>query len=69
MMGEAAYNKLQSGARSQITPAEAERFFRVDDYVVGDARRAKIERARNALSNDPELSRAIAEIAKLVREK
>jgi hypothetical protein len=69
MMGEAAYQKFQSGARRRITPAEAERFFRVDDYVVGDARREKIERARNAVSNDPELSRAIAAIAKLVREK
>ena len=69
MRGEAAYQKLRSGAGSEITPAEAERFFRVDDYVVGDARRAKIERARNVLSNDPELSAAINEIAKLVREK
>jgi hypothetical protein len=69
MRGEAAYQKLRSGAGSEITPAEAERFFRVDDYVVGDARRAKIERARNVLSNDPEFSAVIDEIAKLVREK
>ena len=69
MMGETAYQKLRSGAAKNITPVEAERFFRVDDYVVGDARRAKIERAKNALSNDPELSVAIDEIAKLVRGK
>jgi hypothetical protein len=69
MIGEAAYKKLRLGAGKDITPTEAERFFRVDDYVVGDARRAKIERARNTLSNDPELSAAIDEISKLVREK
>ena len=69
MMGEAAYKKFIAGDVKKISAAEAERFFRVDDYVVGDARRAKIERAKNALANDPDLSAAIQAIAKLVREK
>jgi hypothetical protein len=69
MMGEAAYRKFAAGEASEITAAEAERFFRVDDYVFGDARKGKIERAKNTFANEPDLRAAIQAIAKLVRER
>ena len=69
MLSEGAYDKFRNGKLRQITAVEAERFFRVDDYVVGDARRGKIERAKNAFSDDKELSSAIQAIAGLVRER
>lgn len=68
MMGEEAFRKFSSGAADEITAVEAERFFRVDDYVVGDARKAKIERAKNAFAKEPDLSAAIRTIAELVRD-
>ena len=46
-----------------------ERFFRVDDYVVGDARKLKVERAKNAFANEPDFVDAIQAIAKFVRDK
>ena len=45
MTAEAAYRKFRAGKGKEVTPIEAERFFWVDDYVVGDARKAKLERA------------------------
>lgn len=69
MLGETAYRKFHAGDVKEITAAEAERFFRVDDYVLGDARKGKIERAKSAFANEPDLKDAIQTIAKLVREK
>jgi hypothetical protein len=69
MLAETAYQKFHAGEAEGITAAEAERFFRVDDYVVGDARKEKLERAKSAFANEPELRDAIQTIAKLVREK
>ena len=47
MLAETAYRKFHAGKVEEITAAEAERFFRVDDYVLGDARKGKIERAKS----------------------
>lgn len=69
MMGEVAFEKFCSGKLAEITAIEAERFFRVDDYVVGDARRAKVERAKNAFANEENLLSAIKAIAEVMREK
>jgi hypothetical protein len=69
MLAETAYRKFHTGDLEEITAVEAERFFRVDDYVVGDARKGKIERAKSAFANEPELRDAIQAIATLVREK
>jgi len=69
MLGEAAFGKFSTGDVNGITATEAERFFRVDDYVVGNARKGKIERAKNAFPNELELTAAIQAIAKLVRRK
>jgi hypothetical protein len=69
MMSEAAYTKFAEGLAKRITATEAERFFRIDDYVVGDARKGKLERAKNAFAEDPDLGPAVSEIARLVRAK
>jgi hypothetical protein len=69
LLAEPAYRKLLAGRLDQITPAEAERFFRVDDYVVGDARKKKIQRSIAVFQSDPVLGKAIPKIANVVREK
>jgi hypothetical protein len=69
MLAEPAYCKLLAGKFKEITPVEAERFFRVDDYVVGEARKTKIQRTIAAFQSDPDLAKAIKKIAAIVREK
>jgi hypothetical protein len=69
MLAEAAYQKFSSQQMTTITPVEAERFFRVDDYVVGAARKTKVVRSIAAFATDPLLGEATRRIAELVRSK
>jgi hypothetical protein len=69
MSQEDAFIKFQKGMIPQITKAEAERFFRIDDYVVGAMRRAKIERFKIMSAGNKELISAIAFLSTLVREE
>jgi hypothetical protein len=69
MAGEMAFQKFTENKIDSVTPAEAEHFFRIDDYVVGKAREEKIERIINHLSGDPDFGPAIQAIAHLIKEK
>jgi hypothetical protein len=69
MMGEPALQKFVDGNSDAITKNEAERFFRIDDYVTGKARSAKIERFRIMVADDKILAEAVESLATLVREK
>jgi len=69
MLSEPAYKKIAEGRAGEVTVVEAERFFRLDDYVVGQARERKLAQAENAFHDDPKLGPAIANAAKLVRSK
>lgn len=69
MQAEAAYRKWQDGNIEEIQPVEAERFFRIDDYIVGELRRSRIKRARDIFASDQTMSDAIDEIAKKVRDR
>jgi hypothetical protein len=66
LLAEDALLKFRGGGSDQVTVREAERFFRVDDYVVGPARQQRIQRALNFFGSDPELGTAIRELAKKV---
>lgn len=69
MQAEVAYKKWLEGRPEEIQHVEAERFFRIDDYIVGDLRRSRIIRARDIFSADGEMSKAINEIAEKVRDR
>ena len=69
MLREDAYVKFAHGQNSEITKSEAERFFRIDDYVTGKARLAKIERFRIMASDNQALTIAIDFFASLVKEQ
>jgi hypothetical protein len=69
MLSEPAYKKAAEGRASEVTVVEAERFFRLDDYVVGQARERKLAQAENAFHDDPKLGPAVANAAQLVRSK
>ena len=66
MSEEEAARKFRSGQPESITISDVERFFRLDDYVVGKSRAAKIERFRILASSDRGLSDAIDFMAKLL---
>lgn len=69
MQAEVAYKKWLDGRPDEIQHVEAERFFRIDDYIVGDLRRSRISRARDIFAADGEMSKAINEIAEKVRDR
>ena len=66
MMNEDAFKKLRNDGAAAVTRSEAERFFRVDDYVTGKSRAAKIERFRIMASSQKELLAAIDVLAAMV---
>lgn len=67
MQGEAAYDKVLGGREAEITQTEAERFFRLDDYVIGAARARKIQQAEIDFRNDAELGPVVKKLAAIVR--
>lgn len=69
MLNDDAFKKISAGLESSITKFEAERFFRLDDYITGEARLAKIERFRILASDNSELQRAIDLLSRLVKER
>ncbi|MGC3980144.1 MAG: hypothetical protein QM808_02685 [Steroidobacteraceae bacterium] len=69
MLDEPALKKFLEGKPESITKNEAERFFRIDDYVIGKERTAKIERFRILVSDDITLVNAVEKLAALVGEK
>jgi hypothetical protein len=69
MLAEPAYQKFSMGQFDSISQREAESFFRVDDYIVGNARRAKVERSIATFAADPLLGEATKRVAALVRSK
>jgi hypothetical protein len=69
MLNDDAFRKFSTGLDSSITKSEAERFFRLDDYITGEARLAKIERFRILANDNPELQRAINLLSRLVKER
>lgn len=68
MMSEDAFTKFAQGRPQEITRSEAERFFRIDDYVTGQARAAKIERFKIIVAGNKTLSQALDFLSGLVRE-
>jgi hypothetical protein len=69
MLGEIAFLKIRNGKETELTSSDAERFFRLDDYVIGAARSRKIQQAENEFHDDPELGPVVAKIASFLRGK
>jgi hypothetical protein len=67
MFTEPAFQKVQEGRDGEISKFEAEKFFRLDEYIVGAARERKIQQARNAFQNDPDLGAAVTKVASILR--
>jgi hypothetical protein len=69
MVLEAAFKKFIAGLTGSITKSDAERFFRIDDYVTGKSRAAKIERFRIIAAGNADLTAVIDFLSNLLEEK
>jgi hypothetical protein len=68
LLSSRAYNYYLTNGEKKLTliPQEmADDFFRLDDYVKGDARVKKITRIVNLFMNDPELGPVVKILAKI----
>jgi hypothetical protein len=69
MLSSVAIELLQSKGEDAVSAQEAEAFFRIDDYIVGEARKKKINRIIDIFKNDQDLGNFIVTLAKKVRER
>jgi len=63
MLSSEAFASFRRGGLADVSRRQAEAFFRVDDYVTGEARRRKVERVLTWFGPDPRLGPAIRELA------
>jgi hypothetical protein len=68
LLNSQAYEKFKQGMGDRISPKEAEAFFKVDDYVLGEMRKRMVKRIENAFSQDKELGEIVRALADLVRD-
>jgi len=66
LLSDDVFIKFRERGADHVTVREAERFFRLDDYVVGQAREQRLQRMVNYFGTDPLLGEAIHELKKKV---
>jgi hypothetical protein len=64
MLSSSLIARFKTHGSGEITRKEIEAFFKLDEYIQGEARQKKIERWIMAFNNDPKLFSAIEEFAK-----
>lgn len=69
LLESAAYEKYAAGQMAEITTNEAEAFFRLDEYITGDAREKKIVQTCNMFSDDQDLGELTMILANRLREE
>jgi len=67
LLTSAAFQKFMTEGPNAVSRRDIEVFFRIDDYVVGEARERKVARIVKAFGNDPELGRVVRELASRIR--
>jgi hypothetical protein len=66
LLASEAFESLSRGGERAVKQREAEAFFRLDEYVVGDMRERKILRLVSTFSEDPQLGDAVRRLAAIV---
>jgi len=61
-----AFRKFEAGQKDQISKRDAEKVFRLNDYIAGIARSEKVQRILNAHGNDEGVGAAIQYCADVV---
>lgn len=67
LLTEPAFTKISNGDVA-LSKRDAERFFRLDEYVQGDARLARIDRLMRAFGRDPVLGETIQRVRRALAE-
>lgn len=66
LLNEPAYGRRRAG--EQPSEREILSFFRLDAYVVGDARRERISRLQRVFSDDAALATIVSDLAAMVKD-
>lgn len=69
VMTSVAYEKYAAGKSKSVTPQEADSVFRLNEYIVGDARQKKVLRVVNVLGEDEEVGSAIRFFAEIAQKR
>ena len=69
ILNNETFRKAAAGGAAAVTREEAEAFFRLNDYVIGEARERKITRVLNTFGDDVELGAAVKTLAEKVRSR
>lgn len=69
LMSTEAFAHFKAGQNAAVSRQEAEAFFRVDDYVTGPAREAKVSRILEAFGDDPKLGTMVRALASRIRKE
>lgn len=69
LLASPAYEHVSSGNASAVTADEADSFFRMNVYVDGSTREARIARLENLFGDDPELGPVVAALAARARQR
>jgi hypothetical protein len=67
LCSSAAFEAFQAGKLESLTRRDTSSFFRLDEYVTGEARDRKIDRILNAFKDDAELGSLVSLLAQRLR--
>jgi hypothetical protein len=67
LRSDEGYQKFVRTGIQSLTKRDAEHFFRLDEYVTGEHRQARLQRMINFFGSDPELGEAVRALAELAR--
>jgi len=67
LLSSPAFDAFKDGKADVISEREAMVFFRLDEYITGDARERKIDRIVNAFRDDAQLGPLVAALAQRLR--
>lgn len=66
LLAEEAFRTLHASGMAAVSDRAILRFFRIDEYVTGDARQEKVDRLVRAFEDDDELSGAVKQLAERI---
>jgi hypothetical protein len=69
MLNSDAFQKLTARGEDAVSAEEAEAFFRLNAYVIGEARERKINRVLNMFGDDAELGSAVNALVVKVKQR
>jgi len=69
MLSEPAFLKFQNGESQNVSLREAEAFFRLNDYIVGQEREKKIVRFLSVFGEDAQLGKVVKVLSIIVNKK